>query len=532
MRAGSRLALAAPALLALVPMLVVTRGNVGEYTWGQFAAVALLSALCGALAYAAAAVVLRHRTQSETVLVSSIAVLWLLGGPLAADRLGVLPPRFGIPLLGAAAAGGAWAVLRRPGGSPALARGVGIFALALVASTLAAARLADARVAAAVAESQTARELLGPLPAPRGRARPDIYVIILDNLANERVQRDVFGRSNRAFEDSLRTLGFTLPRETRSNYSWTPHSVASLLDLGHVRGLEHDLGSASTEWAVLYRLVQENRASRWLHQAGYTIYFEPSVGFSGTAWLKTPHVTYGDDGDGALLAAVARNRLLSAAVHNSVPGRLLERVGVHPYHHAARLRALRTVGDLAGRPGPKFVLAHSLVAHDPFVFDGSCRPQTDRETRARGDSAAYLAVVQCTERLVLAAVTRILAASPAPPLIILQADHGPMSLHPPSTEAEAITPAQAMERAGAFGAYLLPGPAAPALPDAVTPANVLRFVFREYLGAPIEPVSDASYYASLMRPFHFVDVTPYVTAGARTDTVIQLTGPVRSVPRP
>ena len=64
--------------------------------------------------------------------------------------------------------------------------------------------------------SQLACERAGPPGARfvaagvtgKTRTRRDMYLILMDEYANSAVLRDVFGFDNRAFEDSLRQLGF------------------------------------------------------------------------------------------------------------------------------------------------------------------------------------------------------------------------------------------------------------------------------------------------------------------------------------
>jgi hypothetical protein len=270
---------------------------------------------------------------------------------------------------------------------------------------------------------------------------------------------------------------------------------------------------------VPYRLVQRNRAARWLHdEAGYTVYLQPSIVFPGTLTMSTPHVLYGPRGLRRLYDAYARNMLLRISLHETLPYRVLERTHVVGAPQGPRLDALLTVAEVAPLPGPKFVIAHSLVAHEPFVFSPACVARSDGVEPWSADRAAYVDAVSCTERLVLRAVRRILKTSARPPVIILQADHGPLSLHPPVLRrpAEQIRPEQARERMGAFGAYLLPGVPPEEVPSTMTPVNVLRFVFRHYLGAPIAPLPDSSYYTTLARPYRFVNVTSWADAAPRS----------------
>jgi hypothetical protein len=61
------------------------------------------------------------------------------------------------------------------------------------------------------------------------------------------VLADVFQYDASPFEDSLRALGFLVPRDMRSNYVQTYLSVASLLNAAHMTPLTDDAGPTSTD---------------------------------------------------------------------------------------------------------------------------------------------------------------------------------------------------------------------------------------------------------------------------------------------
>jgi hypothetical protein len=168
------------------------------------------------------------------------------------------------------------------------------------------------------------------------------------------------------------------------------------------------------------------------------------------------------------------------------------------------------LGDLGRQQGPKFVFAHLVVPHPPYVFERDCSPKprtllfatdstTDRQVRAE-----YVEQVQCVNRLVLALVDRLTADAAEPPVIVLQADHGHgrfPGLHnpPPIDEAD---PEGIRERTDIFAAYHMPG-VGPQLYDSITPANVFPVIFRHYFGANIPPVEDRTYYSSHDEPYRF-----------------------------
>jgi hypothetical protein len=171
------------------------------------------------------------------------------------------------------------------------------------------------------------------------------------------------------------------------------------------------------------------------------------------------------------------------------------------------------------------------MPHRPYIVDASCRRRAEPVPwsvpfGSPVDKEAYVAQLHCTNRLVLDAVSGILARSPTPPIIILQGDHGTMSLQP-FAHPERPPPSEAVrERHGAFGAYHLPYGGADAMPDSVTLVNVLRVVFAYYLGADLAPLPDDVYFSYERTPYRFFPVSASWVVG---DPLEPEKAPVRRV---
>jgi hypothetical protein len=95
-------------------------------------------------------------------------------------------------------------------------------------------------------------------------------------------------------------------------------------------------------------------------------------------------------------------------------------------------------------------------------------------------------------------------------------DHGTNSLGYSNAEsAEAVTPAQARERFGAFGAFYLPGAGDRILPDSMTLVNLIPRVLNHYFEAGIELVPDSLYMSLEKTPYLLVPVDPVSLSSGR-----------------
>jgi hypothetical protein len=126
-------------------------------------------------------------------------------------------------------------------------------------------------------------------------------------------------------------------------------------------------------------------------------------------------------------------------------------------------------------PGPKFVYAHFLTTHRPFLFgkDGSFSP--DQSIQGYIDSILY------TNSAILKSVDEIIANSKTKPIIVIQGDHGIPRLDDPR------------QRVAILNAYRLPGDGADRLYPSISPVNSFRAIAQEYFGSEVPLLADRSF---------------------------------------
>ena len=176
--------------------------------------------------------------------------------------------------------------------------------------------------------------------------------------------------------------------------------------------------------------------------------------------------------------------------------------GHSPESHRELLRFnSETLGHLPALPGPKFVYAHIIAPHPPFVFDGNGRAVDPGYAFRFSDgsdfplgrdkySDGYRGQVQFVNSQLRTLVDEILRKSPTPPIILLQADHGPGML----TNFNSAKHTCLRERFSVFAAYYLPGINPADVPGGATPVNLFRMVFNHYYSAGLPLLADAHYY--------------------------------------
>ena len=157
------------------------------------------------------------------------------------------------------------------------------------------------------------------------------------------------------------------------------------------------------------------------------------------------------------------------------------------------------------RPGPKFVVFHTLLPHDPYIYGVNGQGVTfpDRSDAALGSKLGmtyYLAQLRYLNRKLLETVDAILAHSKSPPVIVLQSDEGFQA--DPDTFGEA---AMQQVRVKGLIALHLPGVAGNRIPEPPNTVNTLRFVFNRYFGTHYRLLRSAS-YPELDLPYQFEEM--------------------------
>jgi hypothetical protein len=166
---------------------------------------------------------------------------------------------------------------------------------------------------------------------------------------------------------------------------------------------------------------------------------------------------------------------------------------------------------VATAPGPKFVFAHILLPHDPYVFKADGSPLSEEEAKAAPERQLYADHLAFANSQIKEIVGYLLAgAEQTRPIVIIEGDEGPLMCR--SVDCVMNTPDYLRIRLGNLVAMYLPG-VDEVLPDTFTSVNTFRVVLREYFGAELEPLRDRSFtWPDNHHIYDFWDVTDQIIA--------------------
>jgi hypothetical protein len=351
--------------------------------------------------------------------------------------------------------------------------------------------------------------------------KPDIYYIILDGYARDDILKSVYGCDNSEFTGWLEARGFQVARRSRSNYWQTDLSLASSLNLTYLDFMADKAGPQPEDRSPLIRMIGDSRVVKELRQRGYTIASFAS-GCTGTD-LANADIHFAprwalSEFQNVLISTTALPLFLDQVLNQARDDLHRERI-LYAFEHLADAAQLRH---------PVFVYCHILSPDAPFVFgargerteplryftmtEGGTFQTLDRDKFRREYVEKYRAQLQFVNARAKTMVERILAASPQPPVIILQADHGPSVV----LNCNDPEPEDLVERFAILNAYHIPGksdaqiesPVAnrqSPISDSISPVNSFRLVFNQLFAADYPALPNKSLFSTTNRPWSFCD---------------------------
>lgn len=512
-----------PFALAAYPVLSLAASNIQQIPLAEAIRPLLLS-LALALVLAA---IFRVATKDlvKAGLLASLSILLFFSYGLVYDIIknatvgGILIGRHRyLSLLWLALAGGlGWLIWRTPADRlrPAntFLNAAGLVAIVLPIFTMARLGVLSSKAA-----------FTSPAPAGSGALHwdgpgqpPDIYYIILDSYAREDVMRNLYGFDNHEFLQDLRQRGFYVADKSDANHVSTAFSLASSLNMASLPDLGIDL-PPGTYPAPLTDPIRNSLVRRQLEQLGYRTIalssgWAPTSIINADVFLEPGQNSLGGSQDVALLQPTSFESFLIGTTWLRFPLDLLEArhlsalaqsLNVVEGNEAQRQLILWTFEQLERTPqiqGPKFVFAHFVAPHRPYVFgpngertaaSGAVNfEDTNPTTNAAQEFFEYRDQLLYMNKRTLEMLDALLNDEPNDPIIILQSDTGP------AFGFDWANPDQKnlVTKIGILNAYHLPAPCDSQLYSSISPLNSFRVVFDCVFGGayPLQP--DITYYS-------------------------------------
>lgn len=330
-------------------------------------------------------------------------------------------------------------------------------------------------------------KLPGPVPGREG-GPPDIYYLIFDRYASESTLSQYYDFDNSEFLAYLKDKGFYVASESHCNYPGTYLSLSSSLNMEY---LDFLVKKGPVKKSVIYRMLQDYKVWRLLKSAGYRFihfgdWYEPTKinRYADLNFRSGGMIDLSRDFTRKFLeTTLARPLLASTAVTTTTRERIIERF--------ARL------AEIPATPGPKFVFAHILLPHHPFLFGPGGENPVKGNASVRPQEIKYIDQLRFTNLKIRELVDAILAKSGRDPIIIIQSDEGPGEEEKPRdlVRRHARPDRGAVNiriRCRILNAYRFPGVDQSAFYPRISPVNSFRLLFDRYFGTSFGLLPDTT----------------------------------------
>jgi hypothetical protein len=523
-----------PLAWALYPILALAAVNIAHLPIGETTGALLLSILATVVLWGFFRLITRNGYKAAG-LTTLILILFYAYGHVHALAFKEGGSGLWLPILwGAILVGGGWWVISHPTQIKSLTPPLNVVSIILLLFPL-------YTIIAYELKSQSSLYGSNVIPSTQTEQTPsveqssddlpDIYYIILDGYARADVLAELYAFNNQPLVNHLTELGFYVANESHTNYNQTFLSIPASLNMAYINDLMDVEPTTPYNHMGHVRLVYNNAVDKILSKWGYELVSFKS-GHGLTAITTADYYLSPEDTEESLVVSTI-NFLGTLFPLNSFEALLLETTALRPllpkmyqaipepikfqYHRQRVLYTFSHLADFAQKEGHFFIFAHIISPHPPFVFDADGKPILHTEPYGIADGthyvghkgsrdeyiAGYRGQVAFVNTLLVKAVEEILSQSETPPIIILQADHGPGAYF----DWHSLEKTNQKERMSIFNAYYFPGGDDGWLYASITPVNSFRVVLNRYFDGDYELLEDLSYFSDWSTPYDFIDIT-------------------------
>lgn len=486
-----------PPLIALYPILAVYAANMSLWSWSELGIPSAIALVSAAFLWLIGGLITRSWAGGALIASSMVASFFLF--QTLVEWIGV----FGwIVVTTALMALSAW-----PWRSLTLpTRFLNAASVILMILSLGSIAQTSYRIKRAIAPKDGDARLTSASAARE--ALPDVYYIVLDGYGRADELDRVLGIDNQPFLKQLEKLGFFVCADSYSNYCQTEISLASSLNMAFIDDFFKPTESSTVDRAVLDQTIDDSAVARQFRANGY-VYLGITTGFPALEF-NSADIT---------LPSEKQRMLLGATLIQMTPLRASGQIIMSQFDERRELlrAGIDALGSLNKRGSrPRFVVAHILAPHPPFVFGPNGDERRPKMQFAYADGSHYFENGG-TERAyrqgyrdqlewlnvsLLPKLKEILKMEPAP-IVILQGDHGSKL----GLDQESASKTDLKEAFANLMAVRVPDSMRNALPLNLTPVNLFRILLRRLFGTDLPPLPNRSLYSPWSRPLQFTDVT-------------------------
>ncbi|WP_207514273.1 sulfatase-like hydrolase/transferase [Longitalea luteola] len=257
--------------------------------------------------------------------------------------------------------------------------------------------------------------------------KPDIYLLLMDEYPSSVSLAQHYNYKNE-LDDFLIEKKFSIQKNSRANYNFTPFSMASILNMSYIRGIKNAKAINGNDYASCELLIRNNEVISLLNAAGYSIENYSIFDLAGHPSMVQQQFL-------PLNTRLITERTLFAKVKKDIGWKLFtwhpfkwfasNDIMVHNRNNQLFIEQVnKSTTPKAGQP--RFIYAHFYMPHQPYYYDKNGKlydlPTIIRESRNQTLSL-YLEYITYVNGRIKEMITAIQKNNPSA-VIVLMGDHG------------------------------------------------------------------------------------------------------------
>jgi hypothetical protein len=256
--------------------------------------------------------------------------------------------------------------------------------------------------------------------------KPDVHFIILDGFAGRDQLTGDLNFTDSGFFSSLREQGFNVIDHSRSNYTVTALSVASILNMEY-----HTIETKNITDDVLnycYRKISQNKVTAGFKNQGYRFVNNSifDVGEQPSLSVKTFLISGADLIASQTLYGRLKRDLYQNFIWQYFPGSGMAKQLVFADKKNNDLLFERLKRIVREDTMPVFSYTHLMMPHFPYYYkaDGSLNSMEDLDPRNLSRTDLYLGYLKYTGNKITGLTSEIIRYGKKNKVIIVLSDHG------------------------------------------------------------------------------------------------------------
>ena len=259
--------------------------------------------------------------------------------------------------------------------------------------------------------------------------KPDIYLLLFDEYSSSSALKELWNYDNNDLDGFLVQKGFSIQPCSRSNYNFTPFSMASTLNMDYLV-IPNPKACSVRDYSDCFDNIKKNRTCAFLQSLGYKIInysiFDldknPSPVKEDFLPLKTRLIT-----SQTFLSRIEKDLLYHLLAGKFEIPWLTKNMIYTTYENNEKIINATLKESVSFSPLPRFVYSHIEMPHPPFYYNKNGK-QTDKkiliEENDKLAPTSYLEYIPKTNEVIKQIVNSIINNAKRPVVIILMGDHG------------------------------------------------------------------------------------------------------------